>query len=72
MIEVVGYIALAVSLLSVNMNNMLRFRMFHLLASLIYLVYGCLIGAMPIIIGAALFSLIHCYRIIRLLKNEWH
>ncbi len=66
--EYIGYTALLISLLSVNMSNMLWFRRLHLLASCIYLVYGLLIEAMPLAIGAALFALIHCYRLYKLHK----
>jgi len=68
MAEYIGYSALALSLLSVNMTNMLRFRLLHLVSSWIYLVYGVMIEAMPLIIGASLFSLIHCYRLYKIFK----
>ena len=70
MAEYVGYTALCISLLSVNMNNMLWFRCLHLLASCIYLVYGVMIEAMPLVIGASLFTLIHTYRIFKHIKER--
>ena len=70
MAEYIGYSGLAISLLSVNMTNMHRFRVLHLLASCIYMVYGLMIGAMPLVIGGSLFSLIHCYRLYKLFKEE--
>ncbi|NQX97702.1 MAG: hypothetical protein HRT73_07455 [Flavobacteriales bacterium] len=68
MAEYVGYTALLISLLSVNMNNMLRFRWLHLLASCIYFIYGFLIDAMPLVIGATLFAIIHSYRLYKIYK----
>lgn len=69
MAELIGYSALAISLLSVNMNSMLWFRSLHLLSSCVYVVYGCLIGAMPLAVGAGLFALIHSYKLYKIYKK---
>ena len=68
MAEYFGYTALLISLLSVNMSNMLWFRWLHLTSSCIYCVYGCMIRALPLAIGAALFIIIHSYRLYKLYK----
>ncbi len=68
MAEYIGYTALFVSLLSVNMSNMTWFRWLHLLASCIYFAYGILIEATPLAVGAALFATIHCYRLYKIYK----
>jgi len=49
---------------------MQRFRILHLLASCIYLIYGLMIGAMPLIVGASLFSVIHCYRLYKIFEEN--
>jgi hypothetical protein len=66
MAEYVGYTALAISLLSVNMSNMVRFRWLHLSSSCIYCMYGVLIEATPLIVGALMFASIHIYRLYKL------
>jgi len=68
MAEYIGYTALVISLLSINMTNMLFFRWLHLLSSCIYCFYGVLIEATPLIVGASLFVLIHSYRIYKMYK----
>ena len=68
MIEYVGYTALGVSLLSINMNNMLWFRCLHLLSSSIYVIYGCLIGAVPLAVGSGMFMAIHCYKLYKTMR----
>jgi len=66
MAEYIGYTALLISLLSLNMNSMLSFRYLHLLASIFYFSYGLMIGATSLAVGATLFALIHSYRIYRI------
>ena len=68
MAEYIGYTALIISLLSVNMTNMLRFRWLHLTSSCIYCIYGALIEATPLIVGAILFASIHSFRLYKLYK----
>ena len=67
--EIVGYTALTVSLFSMTMTSMKRFRWLHLSSSILYLGYGILIQAYPVIIGAILFALIHLYRLIKMEKE---
>lgn len=69
LVEYIGYSALGVSLLSLNMTNMFKFRFLHLIACVIYLVYGILIDAKPLAVGAILFSLIHCFRLYKMIKS---
>ncbi len=70
MAEWFGYTALGLSLVSMNMTDMRLFRWLHLLASCVYMVYGLMISAMPLIIGATLFVIIHCYRLYRLYNPD--
>ena len=51
--EWLGYCALGISLLSVNMTRIKPFRWLHLLASSLYMIYGFLIQAFPIMVGGA-------------------
>ena len=68
MTEYIGYTALLISLLSITMSNMVRFRWLHIISSSIYLIYGYLIGAMPLIVGATLFVIIHSIRLYKMYK----
>lgn len=64
--EWLGYAALGASILSMNMTRMKPFRWFHLLASGLYLAYGIVIDAMPIMIGATIFMGMHIYHLRRI------
>lgn len=66
--QLIGYLALAISLISMNMTSMRRFRWLHLVASSLYLLYGLLIDEAPMAIGGALFAMIHCYRLVQLYR----
>ena len=68
MIDIVAYLALAISLIAISFKSMLPFRIVHLLASALYAFYGLFIEAYPIALGGLLFMFIHIYRIYSLLK----
>lgn len=50
MIELVGYLASALVVASLAMTSVVRLRMISLVGSVVFVVYGALIGAIPIII----------------------
>ena len=68
MVEAIGYCALTMSVLSICMSNMRTFRWLHLISSCLYLAYGILITAWPIIIGALLFMGIHTVRLLKMYR----
>ncbi len=69
MIHLVGYVALAMNLVSMAMKNVLHLRIISLLANGIYLIYGILLNAPPFIIGCGIAILIHMFHIFKL-KEE--
>ena len=70
MIHMIGYTALLLNTFSMTMKNVLYLRVFSLLANLIYIFYGILLGVPPMIIGCALAIIIHSYRIYKLKKKK--
>lgn len=69
--EVVGYAASAIVVLSLTMKSILRLRLIGLAGSATFLVYGLLIGAIPIVITNAVIMAIHFYFLRKLLgRNE--
>lgn len=66
----IGYTALLLNTFSMTMKNVLYLRVFSLLANLIYIFYGILLGVPPMIIGCALAIIIHSYRIYKLKKEK--
>ena len=64
--EVVGYLGLALNLISMSVKGEPRLRLLSLVANATYIVYGIMIGAMPIILGSLTAVLLHAYRLIQL------
>ena len=65
-IQLIGFLALAINLYGMSSKGEYRLRIFSLLANSIYLVYGVLILAYPIIIGCCIAILLHTYHINRI------
>jgi hypothetical protein len=65
LIDIIGYIALIINLFSMGMSNFTRLRVLAALANFIYVIYGVMIGAYPIVIGCAIAVILHVYRLIK-------
>ena len=65
MIDIIGYIALIINLLSMGMSNFTRLRILAALANFIYVIYGVMIDAYPIVIGCSIAIVLHVYRLIK-------
>ena len=61
--EIVGYLGLLLNLYSMSVRGEKRLRVISLFANGIYILYGILIQAMPIIIGCTIAVLLHGYRL---------
>lgn len=68
LIDTVGYVALITNLYSMSANNEFKLRTISLIANTIYVVYGFLISAIPIIIGCSIAVILHTYHLKRLRK----
>lgn len=64
--SVIGYFGLALNLYSMSLKGEFRLRFFSLLANFVYVIYGVLIEAYPIIIGSTIAVLLHFIRIKKL------
>lgn len=70
MIHILGYIGLALNLLSMTMKNILTLRALSASANFIYIIYGVLLGAPPVIIGCTIAVVIHSYHIVKLIQKK--
>ena len=61
--DVIGYFALALNLYSMSVKSERRLRAFAMVANGLYILYGILIGATPIILGCTVAVLLHGYRL---------
>ena len=63
MIHLIGYSALVINLTSMAMKNMVYLRWCSLIANAVYILYGVLLNAPPLIIGCSIAVLIHAYHL---------
>lgn len=70
--DIIGYTALLLNLFSMYTKGEYKLRLFSAIANFIYIIYGVLIGAMPIAIGCSVAVALHLYRLqnLRKVKNE--
>jgi hypothetical protein len=66
MTNALGFLALILNLTSMTMKDILYLRVLSLLANTIYIIYGLLIGAAPIITGSFVAVVIHSVSIYRI------
>ena len=64
--EVVGYVASALIAVSILQQSILRLRIIGLVGSAVFVVYGLLIGAYPVVLMNALIAVIHVVYLRRL------
>ncbi len=69
-INSVGYVALVINLCSMTAKGEYRLRFISLIANVLYIFYGILISASPIILGCIVAVLLHAYHIRRLLIKK--
>ena len=69
MIDLLGYGALVLNLVSMAMKNVLRLRIFSLIANVLYLIYGIYLPAPPFILGCSIAIGLHAYHIYLLLTK---
>lgn len=65
-IETLGYLALAINLISMSAIGEYKLRVISTIANVLYIFYGFLINAMPITIGCSIAVALHLYRIRKL------
>ncbi|WP_411893696.1 hypothetical protein [Winogradskyella sp. A2] len=65
-IDLIGYSALAVNLYSMSVKGEYKLRLISAIANFIYILYGILINAYPIIIGCSIAVLLHIYHLRRI------
>lgn len=68
--NLIGYAALSLNIVSMSMKNVFYLRVCSMIANAIYIVYGILLNAPPIIIGCSIAVLLHVYRIYQILKEK--
>lgn len=70
LIDSIGYIALSINLYSMSTKGEYKLRVVSLIANVLYIFYGTLISATPVIVGCFIAVLLHGYHIRRLRINN--
>lgn len=63
LIETIGYLAIAAGFFAATKKDMGRFRVWHLISNLLYVVYGVFLDSIPLIIAGTSFCIIHSYHL---------
>lgn len=69
MIDLLGYLAVALGLSAMAMKDIMRLRILSLLANVTYIIYALVVSAYPIFVGCSIAVGIHVYHIHKL-KRE--
>lgn len=71
LIDCIGYGGLVINLYSMSTKGEYKLRLISLIANIIYILYGLLISATPIIVGCTIAVFLHGYHLKRLkIKKE--
>ena len=70
LIDCIGYGGLIINLYSMSTKGEYKLRLISLIANVVYIVYGTLIAAPPIIVGCTIAVFLHGYHIRRLRLNK--
>ncbi len=70
LIDCIGYAGLVINLYAMSAKGEYKLRLISLIANIIYILYGTLINASPIIVGCMVAVLLHGYHLRRLRLNK--
>ncbi|MEO1050996.1 MAG: hypothetical protein AAFX87_10220 [Bacteroidota bacterium] len=65
MTDLIGYIALGIALLALSKKKLLTLKWWHLTSSALYIIYGTIISAWPVVVGAVLYCSMHIYHLVK-------
>lgn len=68
-INIIGFVGLLINLYSMSKKGEYKLRLISMIANAIYVLYGILIHAWPVIIGSFIAVCLHGYHIHRLRKK---
>ncbi len=66
LIDCIGYGGLVINLYSMSTKGEYKLRLISFIANMVYILYGVLINATPLIVGCTIAVLLHGYHIRRL------
>lgn len=69
-VEILGYIAIVAGFYAVTKKDMGGFRLWHLISSFFYVIYGVFLASGPLIISGTIFCIIHTYHLRKLKQQQ--
>lgn len=69
-IEIYGYISMIVVVASCLMNDVMKLRVGNLIGCAMFVLYGVLMNAMPVVIMNLIIIVIHAYHIHKIWKSK--
>lgn len=64
-IEIIGYLASAITVISFLMKNVIQLRIVNLTACLMFIFYGVMIGSWPVVIVNSVVAAVNIYFILK-------
>lgn len=68
--ETLGYLAIAAGFYAVTKKDMSGFRLWHLVSSFFYVIYGFFLESGPLIISGIIFCVIHIHHLRKLKQSK--
>ncbi|WP_108425527.1 YgjV family protein [Flagellimonas amoyensis] len=68
-VEIIGYLAITAGFFAATKKEIARFRVWHLISSAIYVIYGFFLESGPLIISSVAFCIIHVYHLRKMRKG---
>lgn len=68
--EILGYIAIGTGFFAITKKEMGAFRLWHLVSSFFYIIYGLFLQSNPLIIAGIIFCIIHLYYLRKLKRDQ--
>ncbi|CAZ98360.1 MULTISPECIES: YgjV family protein [Zobellia] len=68
--ELFGYIAIATGFFAITKKEMGPFRVWHLISSFFYIIYGVFLESIPLVIAGLVFCVIHVYHLKKIKRNQ--
>lgn len=68
-INIVGYLAIIINLYSMFIQGEKGLRSISSIANFLFVIYGILLGAIPIIVGSSIAVFLHIYHLRRIKKQ---
>lgn len=69
-VEIIGYLAITAGFFAATKKEMARFRVWHLVSSAIYVVYGVFLESGPLVISGVIFCIIHLYHLRKIKRDQ--